>query len=139
MYNSVFAGEDAFYTTPGIISLVAQNAISNDALLDWYLTNFIYMEPGVQHLWEVIPLPRRTSDPVPSNLPILMLVGGIDPATPQIFSRPSAQLLPNSFYFVITSGHATAFLPCVVEMLHVFLIDPARAPVNHCAQEYTWD
>ena len=139
MYNAVFAAEDMFYTTPGRISLIVKDQIENDALAEWYLTNFIYMEPGVEHLWDVEPQPRSVFDPVVSDIPSLMLVGSIDPATPQIFSRPSAALLSKSFYFVIRSGHATAFLPCVVDMIHAFFIDPTRAPIDGCPQTYTWD
>jgi pimeloyl-ACP methyl ester carboxylesterase len=139
MYNSVFAANDSFRTTAGRISLLVHNAIDDEGLAEWYLTNFIFMEPGVLHLWEVEPLPDSVRAPVASNLPILMLVGALDSLTPQIFSQPSADLLPNSFYFVIRAGHATAFLECVVDMIHAFLLDPSTAPNDGCPQTFTWD
>lgn len=146
MYNSIFAANDTFFTTPGEISLVVDNKIENDALAEWYLTNFTYMEPGVQHLWDVDPLPLSTRDPVTSDLPTLMLVGGLDPATPQIFSLASAERLSNAFYYVIRSGHATAFLKCTVDMIQAFFADPTTAPADVCAattepptNRYVWD
>lgn len=138
MYNSVFAAEDAFYTTPGRISLSVERRIQNDALAEWYLTNFIYMEPSVARRWPVAPQPVQVFDPVVSRVPTLMLVGALDPATPQIFSRPAAALLSNAFYRVIRSGHATAFLPCVVDMIHTFYIDPTTAPTDDCPSAFTW-
>jgi hypothetical protein len=81
----------------------------------------------------------RERDPVVSTIPTLMLVGALDTATPQIFSRPSAQFLSNSFYFAIPSGHATAYLSCVDQMIDDFVTNPQVAPTDTCAAGYQWN
>ena len=67
-----------------------------------------------------------------------MLVGGLDVATPTIFSRPAEPFLSNHVYNVINAGHATAFLPCVLDMVESWLSQPGVPPQNSCPTTYTW-
>ena len=89
--------------------------------------------------WPVDPLPASVRLPVVSSIPTMMLVGTLDVATPSIFSRPSEAGLSNHVYYEIVSGHATAYLPCVLDMLDAWLQRPGVAPGNRCPQTYTWD
>ena len=139
MYNSIFSADDAYYTSPQKIEQVISQNVSNASIASYLRVNFIDMEPGVLGLWPVEPLPFRESDPVISDIPTLMLVGTLDTATPEIFSRPSAAFLSRSFYFPILSGHATAYLECVDQMINAFVKDPRVSPANACAAVYQWD
>lgn len=139
MYNSVFGADDAYYTNRWKIEQAIFDNVDSPSLATYLEVSFINMEPAIQGLWPVDALPFAVSDPVVSDIPTLMLVGELDTATPQIFSRPSADLLANSYYFTIPAGHATAYLPCVCEMISAFLDDPLVAPVNGCATGYVWN
>ena len=86
--------------------------------------------------WPVDPLPPSVRDPVVSNIPTMMLVGALDVATPSIFSRPSEAGLSTTRTARIVSGHATAYLPCVLDMLQAWFQTPGVAPVNGCQQNY---
>lgn len=139
MYNSFFAANDAYYTSPEKIEELIDLYVSNPSLAAYLESAFINTEPAVQGLWPVEPLSFRDRDPLVSDIPTLMLVGTLDTATPQIFSRPSARYLSNSFYFAIPAGHATAYLPCVDQMIDDFVKDPTVRPTNTCEMGYQWN
>lgn len=139
MYNSIFSADDAYYTNPAKIEQVIRENVSNPSLATYLRVSYIDMEPGIQGLWPVEPLAYRESDPVDSDIPTLMLVGTLDTATPEIFSRPSVELLSNSFYYAIPAGHATAYLECVTQTIDAFLKNPSTRPAITCAMTYEWD
>ena len=139
MYNSIFAANDAYYTSPERIQEIIDENVTNPSLAAYLEGAYIDVEPAVQGLWPVEPISFRERDPLVSAIPTLMLVGTLDTATPQIFSRPSAAHLSNSFYFAIPAGHATAYLPCVEQMIEAFVKNPLAGPANNCAMSYQWD
>ncbi len=139
MYSSVFAANDAHYTNPAQIKEFARKYTKNQSILSWYETSFIYVEPSVLKLWRVDPLPISVRDPLVSDIPTLMFVGTLDPATPANSNKGSSVALSNSFYFEILSGHAATFLPCAVDIGSDFFNDTEVKPVNNCETTYTWD
>ncbi|MBM4314095.1 MAG: alpha/beta hydrolase [Deltaproteobacteria bacterium] len=139
MYNCVFSAEDAYYTSPLRVEQIIRQTVANPSIASWVDGNFIRMEPAILGVWPVEPLPFRESDPLVSAIPTLMLVGTLDNATPEPFSRPSAAYLSNSFYIPVLAGHATAYLECVTRMINSFVKDPSVSPVNTCATAYQWD
>lgn len=138
MYNSIFSAQDTYYTSPQRIEQLISQNVSNPSLASWLETHFIYAEPGILGTWPVKPLPFNESDPVVSDIPTLMLVGSLDNATPEIFSKPAAAFLSNSYYFTILAGHATGYLECVDQMINSFVKDPSVSPVNACPSQYEW-
>jgi pimeloyl-ACP methyl ester carboxylesterase len=139
MYNSIFGANDAYYTSPDKIEEIISDNVTDPSFAAYLQGAYIETEPAVQGLWPVDPISFRERDPVVSAIPTLMLVGALDTATPQIFSLPSAEFLSNSYYFAIPSGHATAYLPCVDQMIDDFVKDPQVAPTNTCAAGYQWN
>ncbi len=139
MFQSVFAANDAFYARPtDVIANILRN-VTEPGMAVWLENSFIYREPAMVGLWPVDPLPASVRLPVISNIPTMMLVGTLDTATPSIFSRPSEAGLSNHVYYEIISGHATAYLPCVLDMLDAWFQKPGVAPGNGCQQTYAWD
>jgi pimeloyl-ACP methyl ester carboxylesterase len=139
MYNSVFGADDAYYTTPERIRQIIAANVANPSLAAYLEGAFIETEPAVQGLWPVAPTSFQEREPVVSDIPTLMLVGTLDTATPEIFSEPSAEYLSHSFFFPILAGHATAYLPCVDQMIDDFVSDPLTSPTNGCATDYDWN
>lgn len=139
MFQSVFAANDAFYARPtDVISNILRN-VTESGMAVWLENSFIYREPAMVGSWPVDPLPASVRLPVISSIPTMMLVGTLDTATPSIFSRPSEAGLSNHVYYEIVSGHATAYLPCVLDMLDSWLQRPGVPTGNLCPQTYTWD
>lgn len=139
MFQSVFAANDAFYATPqDVFDNIGAN-VSSPGFADWLANTFVWQEPCMLDSWNVEPLPVSATTPVESDIPTLMFVGDLDVATPEIFSRPSEPFLSNHVYHVIRAGHATAFLPCVLDMIEAWLNDPGVPPTNGCATEYMWN
>jgi pimeloyl-ACP methyl ester carboxylesterase len=139
MFQSAFAANDAFYARPSDVLENIKQRVTDPSLAYWLENSFIYREPSMMRTWPVDPLPASVRLPVVSSIPTLMLVGTLDVATPSIFSRPSEAGLSNHVYYEIVSGHATAYLPCVLDMLDAWLQKPGVAPGNGCQQTYTWD
>jgi pimeloyl-ACP methyl ester carboxylesterase len=139
MFQSVFAANDAFYARPTDVTANILRNVTEPGMAVWLENSFIYREPSMVGSWLVDPLPASVRLPVVSSIPTMMLVGGLDVATPSIFSRPSEAGLSNHVYYEITSGHATAYLPCVLDMLEAWLQTPGAAPGNRCPQTYVWD
>jgi len=139
MFQSVFAANDAFYASPADVFGNILRRVTDASLAGWLANSFIYREASMLGSWPVDVLPQSVRDPVVSNIPTLMLVGALDVATPSIFSRPSEAGLSNHAYYEIVSGHATAYLPCVLDMVESWFQTPGVAPANTCPQTYTWD
>lgn len=139
MFQSVFAANDAFYARPSDVLDNIARRVTDPSLAEWLANSFIYREPSMMRVWPVDPMPASVRLPVVSDIPTMMLVGTLDVATPSIFSRPSEAGLSNHVYHEIISGHATAYLPCVLDMLEAWYHRPGVAPANTCATTYTWD
>ena len=139
MFQSVFAANDAFYARPSDVLDNIARSVTDPSLADWLANSFIYREPSMMRTWPVDPMAASVRLPVVSSIPTMMLVGALDPATPAIFSRPSEAGLSNHVYYEIVAGHATAYLPCVLNMLNAWFQKPGVAPGNQCTQTYTWD
>lgn len=138
-FQSVFAANDTYYTTPEEIEIAITEATDNEAIREYVRQIVLYREPAALQLWDVEPLPADIREPLESDIPTLMLVGQLDTATPTLFSKYSAQYLSNSFYFVLPTGHGTLFKECSSKMIGAFLAEPFVKPVNQCPTEYTWE
>lgn len=138
MFQSVFAANDAAYATPDDVLGNILQRVTDPALAGWLANSFIYREASMLGAWPVDVLPKGVREPVVSDIPTLMLVGALDVATPSIFSRPSTKGLSNHAYYEILSGHATAYLPCVLDMLESWFDKPGVAPANGCPTTYSW-
>jgi pimeloyl-ACP methyl ester carboxylesterase len=139
MFQSVFAANDTFYARPtDVMNNILRN-VTDTSMAEWLANSFIYREPSMVGAWPVDPLPASVRLPTVSSTPTMMLVGSLDVATPSIFSRPSEAGFSNHVYYEIVSGHATAFLPCVLDMVEAWFQTPGAAPGNRCPQTYTWD
>lgn len=68
-------------------------------------------------------LPEGYSRPVRSNVPVLLISGLLDPATPPRWGEEAARYLPNSLHVVIRNGsHSYSGLsPCVDNLMAEFI------------------
>ena len=99
-----------------------------------YLQGFLY-DDGVREviackLLDIPQLDATSDELVRSDLPTLLLNGGLDPATAAANGQVVAEGLPNSQYVLFPAGgHVQSGDPCAVSMIAAFLKDPS-APVD---------
>ncbi|RPI86654.1 MAG: alpha/beta fold hydrolase [Chloroflexi bacterium] len=84
--------------------------------------------------WGVPPAEPVENQSVSSDIPSLILAGEVDPITPPDWGVWAAETLPNSYYYLFPGmGHWVArSSPCAIEMILLFLDNPARAPESGC-------
>ena len=78
-------------------------------------------------------LPADSDALVKSDLPALLIQGGLDPATPRSGGLDVAKGLPNSTEVLVPSGNHVQFSnPCVVDIVANFMKDPTAKPDLSC-------
>lgn len=88
--------------------------------------------------WNVASLGPAVDQPVKSDLPVLLLSGGLDPVTPESNAALAASTLSHSYSYTIPSGgHGQAFAnKCADSIIQAFLKDPSTAPDSSCIADY---
>ena len=82
---------------------------------------------GVPHM------PDSSDALVESEVPALLLQGGLDPATPVSGGDNVATGLPNSYNIVVPAGsHIQSGNPCILGMMAAFMRDPQAEPDTSC-------
>ena len=110
MFESMTATSDGYYTTPEKVLSMIYLAMDNLAIAGWAKNSFLSSEPAVQGLWEVTPVSPEIQYPVISNIPTMLLSGGIDSGTHRLGAR-FCKVYEQQFTFTILAGHATTILP----------------------------
>jgi len=81
-------------------------------------------------------LPADSDAPVQSDLPALLIQGGLDPATPRSGGLEVGKGLPNSTEVLVPSGNHVQFGdPCVVGIVANFMKDPSAKPDLSCIDQ----
>jgi len=83
-------------------------------------------------------LPDETDVPISSDLPVLLLSGALDPATPASNAEEVLATLPNSFSFEFPYGGHVQFLTdnaCAESIVASFIADPTTEPDDSCIAE----
>lgn len=86
--------------------------------------------------WQIEQLGKEADQPVISDIPTLILSGGLDPATPPENGQIVAQTLARSFNYVFPAGgHGQALKDCADNMILAFLNNPEKAPDAACMEK----
>ncbi len=82
-------------------------------------------------------LPDETDIPISSDLPVLLLSGAFDPATPPYNAEEVLATLPNGFSFEFPYGGHVQFSddPCADSIVASFIADPTTEPDSSCIAE----
>ena len=83
-------------------------------------------------------LPDETDIPISSDVPVLLLSGAFDPATPAYNAEEILATLPNGFSFEFPYGGHEQFLTgdaCAESIVAVFIADPTTEPDANCIAE----
>lgn len=90
--------------------------------------------------WPTKPLPADFSRPVVSNVPALLLVGGLDPAMPPSWAHEAASAMPRARVVEVPEGQHSFIgmtgVACILGLLNEFLATGSSASLDvSCAAE----
>ena len=89
--------------------------------------------------WHVTPVPADFIEPVRTSLPILMVSGSDDPATPPSYAKQALSLLPNARMLLVPgASHQSDYPPCVYQTMANFFRAQSASGLDlvHCAASY---
>ncbi|MBK8048033.1 MAG: alpha/beta fold hydrolase [Anaerolineales bacterium] len=85
---------------------------------------------GVPHM------PDSSDELVKSDVPALLLQGGLDPATPVEGGNNVQTGLPNSYNIVVPAGsHIQSNSDCILNIMAAFMADPRAEPDTSCIDQ----
>ena len=115
MFLSVLSSEDIPLTSKEVVARE-----SNGTFLGDYYARQVMQASAI---WRRGERPRGYNQPVRSNLPVLLISGYLDPATPPSGAAETARHLPNSLHLLIrNASHSYAGLsPCVDKIMAEFI------------------
>jgi pimeloyl-ACP methyl ester carboxylesterase len=100
MFLSVTCSEDLAFTTAGDVANDAANTFLGDARFR--------EQQAACAVWNVRPVARAFLDPIRSTVPVLMISGEDDPATPPRYGAEALRYLPNARQVIVPgAGHFT--------------------------------
>jgi pimeloyl-ACP methyl ester carboxylesterase/predicted aspartyl protease len=90
--------------------------------------------------WPRAALPADFHQPFASDVPVLMVSGGADPATPPAMGERARSYLRNAFHLVVPAASHGPVLPgCAQEMVARFIAAGSHAGLDAgCADEVRW-
>jgi len=122
MHLSVICAEDVPRITPQDLAQ-ASHAFFGRALVDDFIR--------ACKLWPHGEVPRDYYDPVRSSVPVLILSGGIDPATPPRHGEEVAATLPNARHLVAPAlGHGVSLHGCGPRLVEQFIRKASAADLD---------
>jgi pimeloyl-ACP methyl ester carboxylesterase len=127
---SVTCAEDLPFITESDVRRTSAHSFEGDAR--------VRAQQRACRTWNVAPVAASFNQPVRSMLPVLMISGSADPASPAIFAERQLAFLPNAKRaLVIGAGHATE-IPCTERLKVAFVLaGSARAlDVSSCAGSF---
>jgi pimeloyl-ACP methyl ester carboxylesterase len=89
-------------------------------------------------VWNVPPMPASFNDPVKSDVPVLMLLGSDDPATPAHYGLAALKYLPNGRAILVKGGGHGADTACTDKLVVQFVqAHSAKGlDVNSCSASF---
>jgi pimeloyl-ACP methyl ester carboxylesterase len=126
MHLSVICAEDVPRITREDLERL-KDSFFGRALVDDFLT--------ACEAWPKGRLPRDFYDPVRSDVPVLILSGGIDPATPPRHAQQVARTLTHARHFVAPRvGHGVSLHGCAPRLIETFVKAPAAPLDGRCLE-----
>jgi pimeloyl-ACP methyl ester carboxylesterase len=126
MHLSVICAEDVPRITPEDLDKL-RGSFFGRALVDDFI--------NACRTWPKGKVPADFYDPVRSAVPVLMLSGGIDPATPPRHAQQVAATLANARHFVAPRvGHGVSLHGCAPRLVESFVKAPAEKLDGKCLE-----
>ncbi len=128
MNLSIACAEDVAFITPEERAQAARTGFLGDLR--------IRAQQRACAIWNVRPAPASFIAPVRSAVPVLMISGGDDPATPPWLGASQLRYLPNARQIVVPGGGHNNETDCLDRVRIAFLNDPRPSAVRaSCAAQ----
>jgi fermentation-respiration switch protein FrsA (DUF1100 family) len=122
MHLSVVCAEDVPRVTAGDVANVRKTRMG---------TLFIDQYRKMCEDWPVGTPPPAYYAPLRSDVPVLILSGGLDPATPPRHGEAVAKSLPHSLHLVApNTGHGVSQLGCAPDLISTFVKQGSAAGID---------
>jgi pimeloyl-ACP methyl ester carboxylesterase len=128
---SVTCAEDIPFVTETEVVRTSANSFEGDAR--------VRAQQRACRIWNVRSVPKTFIDPVRTNLPIFMISGSDDPATPPSYAKQALPLLPNARMMLVKgASHQSDYPPCVYRAVASFIRSRSASQLDleHCAAAY---
>jgi pimeloyl-ACP methyl ester carboxylesterase len=126
MHLSVICAEDVPRITPEDLARLGGSFFGR-SLVDDFIS--------ACKTWPRGKVPADFYEPVRSDVPVLILSGGIDPATPPRHAEQVAATLPNARHFVAPRvGHGVSLHGCAPRLVDTFVRTPAARLEGKCLE-----
>ena len=113
LHLSVFCAEDIPFMTDADIAEHTEGTLLGESLIRRY-------ERACEH-WPRGAIPAGYHDLVSSELPVLIISGERDPATPVVWGDEIQSALPNSRHVVVPDAGHVPLTPCVIDIQNRFI------------------
>jgi pimeloyl-ACP methyl ester carboxylesterase len=137
--NSIATGEYFSVTCAEDIPFIADAEIARETAGTFLGDYRVRTHKRACREWPRGDVPRHFTAPVRSDVPVLMISGARDPATPAQFGAAAAHHLPNSHQVIIPYGAHFAGSACVAAIVAEFISKgSARGVATSCVDQIRW-
>jgi hypothetical protein len=131
LFLSVTCAEDIPFITEADVVRTSSSSFEGDAR--------VRAQQRACRMWNVRSVPKNFIDPVATNLPVLMVSGSDDSATPPSYAKAALKFLPNARLMVVKgASHQSDYPPCVYQTIASFFRSQSASELDldHCAAAY---
>jgi pimeloyl-ACP methyl ester carboxylesterase len=124
------AGTNLAYRCAEFDPFISSTELHNQALHSFTGDLRVQAERQACAIWKVDPMPASFDDPVRSNVPILMLEGSDDPATPPESAEGAVKTLPNAKLLLVRGAGHGVFTRCAVDAMIQLIRNGSAASIQ---------
>ena len=131
LFLSVTCAEDIPFITEADVIRTSSSTFVGDAR--------VRAQQRACRIWNVRSVPKSFIDPVRSDLPMFMISGSDDPATPPSYAKMALHALPNARLMLVKgASHQSDYPPCVYQAVASFIRSPSTSQLDlvHCGAAY---
>ena len=124
------------YTCADEVPFITESAIRQAAAGSFAHDYRIRAQQHACALWNVRPMPAAFDDIVRSNVPVLLVIGSDDPATPAKYAEKELPFLTRGSALVVQgAGHVTE-LPCTTKAMTAFVRSGGEPVKASCSASF---
>jgi pimeloyl-ACP methyl ester carboxylesterase len=124
------------YTCADEVPFIKESAIREVAARSFVSDLRVRAQQHACALWHVRPMPAAFDAVVRSNVPVLMIIGSDDPATPSKYSEQELPYLTHGFALVVSGAGHINEVPCTDSAMVAFVRSGGERPKMRCAASF---
>jgi pimeloyl-ACP methyl ester carboxylesterase len=124
------AGSNLSYRCAEIDPFISDSQLHDEAMHSFTGDLRVQAERKACAIWKVDGMPSSFNDPVRSDVPILMLEGSDDPATPPESAKGAVKTLPNAKLLLVRGAGHGVFTPCAIRAMIQFIREGSAVAIG---------